>query len=125
MSLPASIRSYPDCQQLFELAASDPKGARACMGTYEAAIGMRTRLHKFRVLDREANADIYPRGDPKHAVSLYDEYVVQIVQDEDAKFWTYVTPRSSRVLAMEGLSEVGDLIDIDGDEVKLLEGPQS
>lgn len=121
MSLPNSLGSYLDCRSLYDAAVADPKGARACLGTYDACINMRTRMHYFRALDRRANEAIYPKGDPKHGASIYDDYVVQIIRDVDDEFWLYIQPRSARVLAIEGLSTVEDPIDVDGEEVKLIE----
>ena len=60
MSQINSLRAYTDCQALFDRALLDPKGARARMGTQEACINMRTRMHYFRKLDRDANAKVYP-----------------------------------------------------------------
>lgn len=120
MSLPSSLGAYLDCRQLFDAANDDPKGARACLGTYEAARNMQTRMHYFRSLDRIANANIYPKGDPKHAVSVYDNYVVQIQADTAGEYWLYVQPRN-KILVIEGLSEVSDVIDVDGAEVALIE----
>lgn len=121
MSMPTSLRAYKDCEELYSRAAADPKGARACLGTYEAAIQMRTRMHYFRKLDREANLTVYPQGHPMHGESAYDEFVVQIIRDEDGEFWLYITPRSARILAIEGLSELDEVIDTDGDEVHQIE----
>lgn len=121
MSLPTSLRAYADCQKLFESATADPKGARACLGAYEACVNMRTRMHYFRSLDRDSNANIYPKDHPMHGVSAYDDYVVQIIEDEDGMHWLYVQPRSAKILVIEGLSDVGDLIDTTGEEVRMLE----
>lgn len=121
MSMPTSLRAYRDCEELYARAAADPKGARACLGTYESAVQMRTRMHYFRKLDREANLTIYPTGHPMHGESTYDEFVVQIIRDEDDEFWLYITPRSARILAIEGLSEVGELIEAEGEEVHQIE----
>ncbi len=121
MSLPHSLRAYEDCRSLYEAASADPKGARARLGTYDACINMRTRMHYFRKLDRDANAETYPRGDPMHGVSSYDDYVCRIIPDEDNEFWLYVEPRSGQILNIEGLSGVGDLIEVEGHEVHLIE----
>lgn len=130
MSLPNSLRAYADCQQLYEAAVADPKGARACLGTHDACVGMRTRMHYFRKLDREANAETYPIGDPMHGASAYDDFVIQIMQDEDEEWWLYVTPRSAKILAIEGLSQVPEQIDdnitdVESHEVHVLEGPHN
>jgi hypothetical protein len=121
MSLPTSLRAYEDCKNLYDAAAADPKGARACLGTYESCVQMRTRMHYFRSLDRRANEDIYPKGHQMWGVSAYDDYFIQIQQDQDRMFWLYIQPRSARVLYVEGLSEVGDLIDVDSEEVHMIE----
>lgn len=108
MSLPNSLRSYDDCRKLYEAAKDDPKGARACLGTHDACIAMRTRMHYFRKLDRDANAAIYPVGDPMHGTSVFDDYMVQILQDTANEYWLYVQPHGARVLAIEGLSEIDE-----------------
>lgn len=121
MSLPTSLRAYEDCRDLYDAASADHKGARACLGTYEACINMRTRMHYFRKLDREANADTYPQGNPMHGVSTFDDFAIQIIKDEDDQFWLYIERRSAKILHVEPLSEVGDLIEADSTEVHLLE----
>jgi hypothetical protein len=121
MAMPNSLRAYEDCRRLYESAQADPKGARACLGTYEACVNMRTRMHYFRKLDRKANADTYPTDHPMHGVSVFDEYVVTIIMDEDAKYWLYVQPRDAKILMIEGLSEVGDLIDAESTEIHQIE----
>lgn len=121
MSLPTSLNAYRDCQDLFDRAMLDPKGVRACLGTYEACFQKRQRMHYYRNLDRAANAKMYPAGEPMHGTSAYDDYVLQILRDEDGLFWLYITPRSGQVLYVEGLSEVGELIDVEATEVQLIE----
>lgn len=111
MSLPTHIGSYDDCRDIFERASLDPKGARAKAGDHAAAISLRTRLHYFRTLDRRANAEIYEAGHPMHGRSLYDGFLVELIPDVDDDWWAYVTPRKDKILALEGLSEVGDLVE--------------
>jgi hypothetical protein len=121
MSLPQSLGSYRDCQDLFEKATADPKGIRVCLSTYEACFQRRQRMHYFRNLDRRANAEMYPAGHPMHGTSAYDDFILQIIKDTTGLFWLYITPRSGQILHIEGLSEVPDLIDTDGTEVHLIE----
>lgn len=121
MSLPNSLRAYADCLALYDAAIADPKGARACLGTQEACINMRTRMHYYRKLDRDANADLYKPGEPMHGVSVYDDYVLQILRDEDNQFWLYIQPRSAKILHVEGLSEVAEPIDAESTEVRYIE----
>ncbi len=121
MSLPTALRAYDECRDLFDRALDDPKGARACLGTYDACFALRTRMHYFRRLDAKANASAYEQGHPMHGTSVYDTLQVRILSDEDGKFWLYIEPRSGGILAIEGLSEVGDLIEVEGEEVQMIE----
>lgn len=117
MSQINSLKAYTDCRELYEAALADPKGARAKLGTQDACINMRTRMHYFRKLDREANGRTYPVDHTMHGTSIYDPYVVQMFKDEDGDWWMYVSPRA-KMLYIEGLSEVPDLIDsnvVDGE----------
>jgi len=121
MSLPQSLGSYRDCQDLFERATADPKGVRACLGTYEACFAKRQRMHYYRNLDRKANTEMYPLGHPMNGTSAFDDYVLQIIKDQDGLYWLYITPRSAQIIHIEGLSEVEDLIDIEATEVHMIE----
>lgn len=127
MSLPTTLGAYRECEDLFEKAAADPKGVRAQVASQEAAINLRSRLHYFRKLDREANEKTYPADHPAHGQSIYDDFVVQMYPDEDragGKWWLYIQPRSSKILAIESLSEDGvepTTIDGEGHEVHQIE----
>jgi hypothetical protein len=121
MSLPNSLRAYADCVVLYDRAMADDKGARACLGTHDACLNMRTRMHYYRNLDRGANANTYPSDHPSHGTSVYDDLVIQIFPDEDGQYWLYISKRSAKILAIEGLSEVADLIDVESSEVHLIE----
>lgn len=121
MSQINSLRAYTDCEKLFAAALADPKGARAMLNTQDACINMRTRMHYYRSLDRNANAKTYPEDHPQHGVSIYDPYIVQMFPDEDGKWWLYVTPRDANLLTIEGLSETPPLMDAEGHEVHQLE----
>jgi hypothetical protein len=111
MSQINSLRAYTDCQKLFDSALADPKGARALIGTWEACTNMRTRMHYFRRLDREANQKTYPADHPNHGTSIYDPYVVRLIPDEDNQWWVYVQPRAPDSMIIEGLSDTPDLLD--------------
>ncbi len=126
MSQINSLRAYTDCQKLFDAAMADPKGARCLVGTQEQCINMRTRMHYFRKLDRDANLGVYPEGHAMHGTSIYDPYVVRLLPDEDGQWWMYVEPRNGDNLIIEGLSDTPDLIDlnatdVDGHEVHMIE----
>ncbi len=73
-------------------------------------------MHYFRSLDRKANEAVYQPGHAMHGSSVYDDFVVQIIKDIADEFWLYIQPRSAKVLAIEGLSDV-EPIDVDGEEV--------
>jgi len=122
MSHSNSLRAYTDCEKLFQSALADPKGARACLGTYEACMQLRGRMNYFRTLDRKANAETYDRGHPMHGASIYDPYIVQILEDEEHEFWLYIQPREANILVIEGLSSLDDNVtDTESHEVHQLE----
>jgi hypothetical protein len=123
MSLSNSLGAYRDCAAYFDRACADPKGIRLCGGTHAVCFSLRQRMHHFRNLDRRANAATYPDGHPMHNASAYDDYVLQIFRDDDdpPRWWLYISPRSAQILAIESLSEVGELIDVEGTEVHLIE----
>jgi hypothetical protein len=122
MSVPTSLASYRDCQSLYEKAAKDPAGIRAKLGTYDSCVHMRTRMHYFRKLDRDANAATYPVGHHMHGVSPYDDFVIQINRDEDDEFWLYVTARSAKILTIESL-HTGEEIEAEAIEVFAIAAP--
>lgn len=101
MSLPSSISAYRVEQDAFDTAGTGDKGARFKLGTYEACVGFRQRLHYFRTLDRKYQAELYPLGHPSHGVSSYDEFEVTIIPDEDSEWWVYIQKRSGKILAVE------------------------
>lgn len=122
MSQINSLLAYEDCKRLFDAALADPKGARVRLGLWETCMNFRTRMHYFRNLDRKANAQTYPPGHAMHGTSVYDPYVVRNpIRDEDGEWWLYVEPRRATEMLIEGLSDIGDLIDVDGDEVRFIE----
>lgn len=121
MSQINSLRAYDDCKAVFESALLDPRGARARIGDQGMALNMRTRMHYFRNLDRNANTQTYPEGHPNHGTSVYDPYVVRLIPDEDGAWWVYVQPRGATDMIIEGLSEVDDLIEVEATEVQLIE----
>ena len=111
MSLPTSLRAYDDCKALFDAALADPKGARARKDTYDECIRLRTRMHYYRSLDREANESVYPEGHAMHGTSAYDPFICQIVPGEDGDWFLYVNPITGDSLEIEGLSEVGGFLE--------------
>ena len=124
MSQINSLLAYDDCRRAFEAALADPRGARVLIGTHDMCMNMRTRMHYFRKLDREANEKTYPLDHMLHGTSIYDPYRVRIVGDEDQNFWIYVEPRDA-AMVIEGLSEPhlleDNMVDVESSEVHLIE----
>ncbi len=123
MSQINSLRAYDDCRKVFEAALTDPKGARARVGDQGMAMNMRTRMHYFRNLDREANKITYPEDNPNYGTSVYDAYVVRLYPDEDKAWWVYVEPRGAADMVIEGLSETDPLIESTATEVLSIAEP--
>ena len=122
MSMPNALRAYQDCEKMFNIALSGAKGARFKLNTEDECINLRTRLHYYRKLDREANEIAYPLGEPLHGQSVYDEYTVQIIPEDGGNaHWLYITKRGANILAVETLDADHTLIDLeDYNEVKLI-----
>ncbi len=120
MTLPTSLKAYPDCEALWDAALADKAGARARVRSYDAAINLRSRMHYYRNLLRKQNTTVYPPEHPLHGTSSYDHLFIQMFPDEDDRtvFWLYVTPRDSGALLIEGLSDTAPLLEgptIDGE----------
>lgn len=131
MTLPTSLKAYPDCEALWDAALADKAGARARVRSYDAAVNLRSRMHYYRNLIRRQNTTIYPPEAPLHGTSAYDHLFIQMFPDEDdrAVFWLYVTPRDANELLIEGLSDTPALMSantIDGEahEVRSLAAPE-
>ena len=87
MSLPKSPLAYADCQEFLDLAMGDAQGARRFIGAdYQPASYFRFRCLNYRVLDREANARLYPEGHKMHGMSIYDNLYLTIEQDTENNF---------------------------------------
>lgn len=121
MTLPTTLGAYNECQKLFDKALEGHNGARAKFDDHATCMNMRTRLHYFRKLDREANAKTYPREHPMHGQSPYDDFVVQIIPDVDGDYWLYIQRRSSKILALETLDADDGLVEAEATEVHQIE----
>lgn len=80
MSYSKSLRSYADVKEIFDKAV-DMGGAAVVCRTAGQAINLRARLNHFRQLDRDSMAEIYPAEHPNHGVSIYDPFVVRILDN--------------------------------------------
>lgn len=109
MALSNSLLAYDDCQQFFEKAVEDPKGARRPFPTEDQAIRWRMRCHQFRKLHREQNAAVYPLGELLHGRSEYDVFTLTIKYSPDGYHWVYAERVTLEPGEIEGLSEVPEL----------------
>lgn len=109
MSLPKSPLAYADCQEFLDLAMGDAQGARRFIGAdYQPASYFRFRCLNYRVLDREANARLYPEGHKMHGMSIYDNLYLTIEQDTENNFWVYAQKRILPAGEIETLSEANN-----------------
>lgn len=106
MSLPHQIAAYDDCVKLYETAAADPKGARACLITYGAAFRMRARMNMARYLLRQEAVRMYEPEDPRYNKSEFDYLKVTVKEDEAGEWWVYVEPHGMEMAIIESLSEI-------------------
>lgn len=108
MPVSNSRLSYGDCFALFERALADPKGARyQCPpGDFGQNQYFRMRMHQARSLDRIDNKTMYEIGDPLYGRSVYDVLIVQLKEDTEGKWWTYVSHTGIDEGAIESLSEI-------------------
>lgn len=112
MTLPVSLKAYPDCEALWDAALADKAGARARVRSYDAAINLRSRMHYYRNLLRKQNRELFPPDHPQFGTSVYDHLFIQMFPEEGSNnFWLYVTPRDSQDLLIEGLSDTPPLLD--------------
>ncbi len=79
MTRPLPLSSYGDCEDAFTKALDAPNGVRLRFAREGLAIRFRQRLHKYRVLMREHNAEVYPRDNPNHGASPFDSVMVRHV----------------------------------------------
>lgn len=130
MTLPTSLKAYPDCEALWDAALADKAGARARVRSQDAAINLRSRMHYYRNLLRRQNKELFPPDHPQWGTSVYDHLYIQMFPEEGGgNWWLYVTPRDTADMVIEGLSDSPPLLDgpppIDGHahEVRQLAAP--
>lgn len=76
--------AYDDLRRVMDQALMSPNGVRLrCPNGVGEAYGLRSRMYKFRALDRKANRETYPKGDPKHGISVYDRLTIAPFADGD------------------------------------------
>lgn len=122
MALSNSILAYQDCQEFFEKAVEDPKGARRPFQTEEQATRWRMRCHQYRKLHREQNSKIYDLGHMLHGRSEYDALSLSLKHSGDGLTWVYAEKHLLEPGEIEALSEVPQ---ITAEETRLLEDHSS
>ena len=99
----SSRLSYTDCYDLFDRALEDSVGVRVPFPDGASAQYERTRMHKARVLDREANMETYTRDHPLYGCSRYDQIVVRF-REIDGQHYLYLENRATIGYTFEPLS---------------------
>lgn len=108
MALSNQLAAYSDCEEVFAAAKADKVGTRASFETDAQAKYFRLRLNHYRVLLRRESAQMYEKIDPQYGKSDYDEFICQVKEDTEGKFWVYVSRVNNEILAIESLSEIAD-----------------
>lgn len=109
MSLPTALAAYEDCIDTFDRAVSSSKGVRNLFDNHSKAMYFRMRMSQARVLMRAEAKRMYDESDPRYGKSVYDGYVCTIkpaAEPDTGKFWVYIEPNSSSILATEEIEDV-------------------
>ena len=104
MSLPTSANSYLDCFDFLDKAMADAVGARRRVDDYSSANYFRMRCHQARKINREDNAQTYPKEHYMHRRSAYDELMVTLAEDDSGTHWVYAKKTIIPEEDIEGLS---------------------
>jgi hypothetical protein len=103
--------AFTDCEDVFEKAFTDPVGIRVMFEEEGKANHFIGRMHRFRELDRLANAQEHPPGHPLHGRSKYDQCVVrrprpEAFADSSIGWWVYVEKMTIENMVIESLSDL-------------------
>lgn len=86
MTASNSPLAYDDLRAVMDRALASNNGIRLQCTSVGEAYGLRSRMYKFRSLDREASRDTYPPGDPRHGRSIYDRLTIAPFMDGDVVY---------------------------------------
>jgi hypothetical protein len=78
MPLSSQPAHYIDCRTYMDQALDAEKGIKITAETPGKAINLRQRFYKAISLDRKANFELYPAGDPNHGRSAYDKLSIAV-----------------------------------------------
>lgn len=73
----SSALSYSDIKEVLDQALAAPRGIEVEHKTVAAATRWLSRANTFRLLDRKANAKLYPEGHDLHNASPYDYFLMK------------------------------------------------
>lgn len=93
---------FEEIKEAFERALGTPKGIRIPCANRSAATRLRHRFNRFRKLDRQDNAAVYPAGHPLHKRSVYDNLCLRIPPKGDVdETFLYIEPHILGTLTIE------------------------
>lgn len=104
MTASTSLLAYQDMIKLMEAAHENKKGIRVRYIDENTASNARMRFNKARVLDREANIEIYDKGHKLYGRSIYDDLFATIDVDEEG-VWLRLERRTIETLEIQPLGE--------------------
>lgn len=79
MGFNRSPLAFDDVKEVLERALDSPKGIRVTFETTRAAVDFRRRANTYRKQERERSVKLYAPGDPLYGVSIYDKYILRLV----------------------------------------------
>ena len=77
MSINRARGAYADCFEIFDRALVSRNGIKVVLSDRGKAFYLRTRLNYARMMDREANKEIYSEEDPNYGCSPYDPLIIR------------------------------------------------
>lgn len=85
MTMAQNLGAYADCEAYWDKALAASRGIAITMDSAGQAKRLIQRLNAYRVLLRKRNQEIYPAGDPRWGVSIYDGHRASLDPDNPAR----------------------------------------
>lgn len=76
------ISAYTDCEEAYERAMASANGITLTFARPGLAVRFRQKLHKYRVLLRDASLLTYPEGHPQRGLCAYDNITCKHIPGE-------------------------------------------
>lgn len=102
MPLPNNLVAYRDVQAIMSRALQAERGVKIKCANHGAAIGLRQRMYKFRMMERKDSTQIYAQDDPHYGKSDYD--VLSVTLKEEG-YWYVVLEKFPDHAQIEALIE--------------------